>query len=158
MAGTIRPEDIEAVVKEFQESRCRELHIKFDGFELHLTDEANFVTVAETPVRSSSQAQPEPTAAPPTASPSLAVDLPEGLELVRAPYQGIFYRAPKPGLPPYVEVGAQVAPDSEICLIEVMKLFTAVRAGVAGTVIRILAADGLMVEEGQPLLAIEPRG
>ncbi len=50
---------------------------------------------------------------------------PDGVIVVRAPYMGTFYRAPKPGAPVYVEVGSQVTTDTELCLVEVMKLFTA---------------------------------
>ena len=47
---------------------------------------------------------------------------------MRAPNLGTFYRAPKPGAPPYVAVGQRVEAATEVCLIEVMKLFTSVRA------------------------------
>ena len=57
---------------------------------------------------------------------------------VRAPLLGMFYRAPKPGAPPFVEVGAQVEPDTIIGIIEVMKLMNTVRAGVRGEVGEIL--------------------
>ena len=51
---------------------------------------------------------------------------------VRAPNLGTFYRAPKPGAAPYVSVGQKVDAETEVCLIEVMKLFTYVLAGVSG--------------------------
>ncbi len=74
--------------------------------------------------------------------------------MVRAPNLGIFYRSPKPGSKAFVEVGSTVAADTEVCLVEVMKLFTTVRAGHAGKVHAVLADDGAMVEAGQPLFAI----
>ena len=58
--------------------------------------------------------------------------------LVRAPNLGTFYRAPKPGAAPYVAIGQKVEAETEVCLIEVMKLFTSVCAGVAGTVREVL--------------------
>jgi biotin carboxyl carrier protein len=82
----------------------------------------------------------------------------DGGEISRAPYLGTFYRAPKPGEASFVELGATVGAESELCLVEVMKLFTSVRAGIAGTIAHVLAVDGQMVEAGQPLFAIEPRG
>ncbi|PXA83988.1 acetyl-CoA carboxylase, biotin carboxyl carrier protein, partial [Nostoc sp. 3335mG] len=82
----------------------------------------------------------------------------DGFEIVRAPYLGTFYRAPKPGEAAYVEIGAEVSAESELCLVEVMKLFTAVRAGASGTIAHILATDGQMVEAGQPLFAIDAKG
>lgn len=75
---------------------------------------------------------------------------------MRAPYLGTFYRSAKPGSAPYVEVGATTEMDTEVCLIEVMKLFTAVRAGIAGRVHSVLVNDGQLVEANQPLLVIEP--
>ena len=76
--------------------------------------------------------------------------------VVRAPNLGTFYRAPKPGAPPYVAVGQRVEAATEVCLIEVMKLFTSVRAGVAGTVREMLVEDAELVEFDQPLFLIEP--
>jgi len=78
------------------------------------------------------------------------------LREVTAPLLGIFYRAPRPGAPPYVEVGAEVAEDTVIGIIEVMKLMNSVRAEVCGTVVEILAADGAAVELGQVLLRVSP--
>jgi acetyl-CoA carboxylase biotin carboxyl carrier protein len=69
---------------------------------------------------------------------------------------GIFYRAPRPGAPPYVEIGASVEEDTIIGIIEVMKLMNAVRAGVKGTVTEILVQDGAAVEYGEVLLLISP--
>jgi len=73
---------------------------------------------------------------------------------VTAPLLGTFYRAPKPGAPPFVDVGARVEPDTIIAIIEVMKLMNTVRAGRVGRVTEILVADGALVEFGQPLLRV----
>ena len=75
---------------------------------------------------------------------------------VTAPLVGIFYRAPKPGAAPYVEVGSAVQPDSIIGIIEVMKLMNAVRADVSGTVVEVLVQDGAVVEYGQVLARVAP--
>jgi acetyl-CoA carboxylase biotin carboxyl carrier protein len=73
---------------------------------------------------------------------------------VPAPLLGNFYAAPRPGDPPFVQPGDAVSEDSVIGIIEVMKLMNPIRAGVAGTVVALLAADGRAVEEGQPLLRV----
>jgi acetyl-CoA carboxylase biotin carboxyl carrier protein len=164
MSGELRPEDIEALIERFQASDCTEIHVRFEGFELQLSTDAEAGgahRVDPAPSRppaapSAAKSTPSPTAgAAPSAAPAVGL---EGLEIVRAPYQGLFYRAPKPGDSPFVEVGAVVGPDSDLCLVEVMKLFTAVRAGTSGKVVKILASDGAMVGGGQPLFAIDPRG
>jgi biotin carboxyl carrier protein len=79
-----------------------------------------------------------------------------GWHAITAPNLGTFYRSPKPGSPPFVELGQRVSAETEICLIEVMKLFTSVKAGVAGTIRRIDATDADLVEGGQTLFHIEP--
>ena len=76
---------------------------------------------------------------------------------VRAPLLGTFYRAPKPGAAPFVEVGATVAVDTIVGIIEVMKLMNTVRAGVNGVVREICAQDGMLVEHGETLLRIDAR-
>lgn len=68
---------------------------------------------------------------------------------------GTFYRAPAPGERPFVEVGDKVGPGDTVCLVEVMKLFNSVKAGVAGTVVKITVENGSMVEHGQTLILIE---
>ncbi len=73
---------------------------------------------------------------------------------VTAPLLGTFYRAPKPGAPPFVDVGSVVEADTVIAIIEVMKLMNTVRAGRAGRVTEILVGDGALVEYGQPLLRL----
>ena len=49
-----------------------------------------------------------------------------------------------------------VAAETELCLVEVMKLFTAVRAGVSGKVVQVMAIDGELVAADQPLFAVMP--
>jgi acetyl-CoA carboxylase biotin carboxyl carrier protein len=73
---------------------------------------------------------------------------------VRATISGTFYRAPTPGADAFCKVGDVVRPDTTLGLIEVMKLFTSVQAGVTGTVVRIVPDNGSLVELGQPLVLI----
>ena len=73
---------------------------------------------------------------------------------MRAPLLGTFYRAPRPGAPPFVEVGASVEPDTTVGIIEVMKLMNTVRAGARGVVREIRARDGVLVEYGETLLTL----
>jgi acetyl-CoA carboxylase biotin carboxyl carrier protein len=73
---------------------------------------------------------------------------------VSAPLLGTFYRAPKPGAAPFVEIGSQVEENTIVGIIEVMKLMNTVRAGVRGKVIQILGRDGALVEYGETLLRL----
>lgn len=80
----------------------------------------------------------------------------EGRYAIKAPVLGIFYRSPKPGTPPFVEVGQVVKEDDIVCIIEVMKLFNSVKAGMNGRVVEICAENTEMVEFDQTLFVLEP--
>jgi acetyl-CoA carboxylase biotin carboxyl carrier protein len=80
----------------------------------------------------------------------------EGTVAVVAPMIGRFYAKPEPGAQPFVSVGTEVTPDSTVALVEVMKVFTAVRAGVRGVVSEICVQDEQLVEYGQVLFRIRP--
>jgi len=75
---------------------------------------------------------------------------------VPSPLLGVFYRAPKPGEPPFVEIGTKVSADAVVGIVEVMKLMNSVRVGVAGEVVEILAENGALVEYGEVLLRVRP--
>ena len=104
------------------------------------------------------KAAPVPAAAPtliPT--PARTARAPEdGLVEVLSPLLGVFYRAPKPGEPPFVEVGQFVEDDTIVGIVEVMKLMNSVTAGVRGVVTHVLADNAQLVEPGQPLVGIRP--
>jgi acetyl-CoA carboxylase biotin carboxyl carrier protein len=82
----------------------------------------------------------------------------EGLVDVCAPLLGTFYRAPRPGAPPFVTVGSEVEPDTVVCIIETMKLMNSVTAGVTGTVAAILANNAEFAGQGTVLMRVRPAG
>ena len=106
---------------------------------------------AETPqparLESGVQAKTEPKQAP-------GAD--EGLLTIKAPLLGIFYRRSQPGSPPYVEEGSPVDEDTTVALIEVMKLFNPVKAGVKGRIVRICVENNDLVEFDQVLFLVKP--
>ena len=71
---------------------------------------------------------------------------------------GVFYRASQPEAEPFVKPGARVSATDTICLLEVMKLFQSISAGVEGTIKEILVESGALVEFGQPLFLMELAG
>lgn len=111
-------------------------------------------TVAQSQPDASSTAQ---AAAEASADPSVASDdVASDWVAVSAPMAGTFYRSPSPEAPAFADVGDTVAAGDTVALIEVMKLFTELKADVAGRVARIDTVDGSMVEFGQALVWIEP--
>lgn len=159
------PADIENLVELFNRSDWEEMHLKTGGLEIFLSHDpaARPPGQAATASPAAPAAEVAPAASAAASAPHMApavtahdIVIPAGMVAVRAPNLGTCYRAPKPGAPPYVEVGQKVDADTEVCLIEVMKLFTPVKAGVNGTVREICASDGQMVEYEQVLVIIEP--
>ena len=69
---------------------------------------------------------------------------------------GRFYSQPEPGAAAYVSVGATVREDSTVGLVEAMKMFNAVHAGVNGVITRICVQDAALVEYGQVLFHVRP--
>ena len=129
-----------------------ELRLEHEGFKLTLkragargagSDAATAAAPASWSAAASAAPEPHGSA---TTDPSL-ID-------VTSPLLGIFYRAPRPGVEPYVEVGSVLEEDTVIGIIEVMKLMNSVRAEVRGTVVEILVTDGAAVEQGQVLLRV----
>jgi acetyl-CoA carboxylase biotin carboxyl carrier protein len=75
---------------------------------------------------------------------------------IRSPMVGTFYRSPRPGAPPFVDVGTSVAEGDTICIIEVMKTMNTVKPNVRGTIFKICAENGQMVEYNQTLFLVRP--
>lgn len=102
-------------------------------------------------------APPSATEAPaaPASTPAPAVATPAG-HVVAAPSVGVFWRSPRPGAPPFVEVGQQVAIGDTVCIVEMMKLMNNVVADVAGTVVAVHVGNADPVEYGTPLITIAP--
>ncbi len=159
----IKPEDIESLIEIFDASDWRELSLEIQGLRIFLSKDpsaAGSRTVIES--RTTPAAPPSaPAAARASADgdrgPSSEAPPHEGCVAVRAPNLGIFYRRPKPEAQPFVELGDEVDLETEVAVIEVMKLFSVMRAGVRGTVRQIVAKDAEMVEYGQVLFWIDPR-
>jgi acetyl-CoA carboxylase biotin carboxyl carrier protein len=143
---TLTAADVAEIMRLVEESTFDELTLEMDGVKLNLRRGAATVRApaAAPPVARASEA---PAVAPP-------VPASAGGTSVESPMLGTFYRSPKPGAAPFVDVGSDVAEDTVVAIIEVMKLMNTVRAGVRGTITEILPADGTLVEYGQTLMRV----
>ena len=146
--------DVAEIMRLLEQSSFDELTLEMEGIKLSLRRGAPAAAVAAPPTLALA-----PTATPaPVQSPARSTSADPNVQNVPAPLLGTFYRSPKPGAPPFVEVGAIVAEDTVVAIIEVMKLMNTVRAGVHGTVVEILPVDGALVEYGEPLLRVRKSG
>ena len=76
--------------------------------------------------------------------------------VIESPMVGTYYSSSAPDAPPFVSVGSVVHPETIVCIIEAMKVFTDIPAGVSGTIAEILVKNGQAVEFGQPLFRVIP--
>ena len=154
---TLTAADVAEIMKLVEESVFDELTLEVDGKKLTLR-KSGVAPTAEGATQAATTATPAAAATPVVAPPKPAAPADPNVQDVAAPLLGTFYRSPKPGAPPFVEIGATVQEDTVIAIIEVMKLMNTVRAGVRGTVAEILVNDGALVEYEQTLLRIRKTG
>jgi acetyl-CoA carboxylase biotin carboxyl carrier protein len=152
---SLNAKDVAEILQALESSSFDTLDLEMNGVKLQLRRGSAGVPLPTSASRlsdipaSAKVAHESPAAARP-------VDIPPGTVPVTAPLLGIFYRAPKPGEPSFVEVGARVEPETIIGIVEVMKLMNSVRAGVRGEVVAIPARNGELVEYGEALLIVRP--
>ena len=150
-------EDVQTILKILDEMGDRDIHLEIGELKLHVTrggDAAHVVSDPSAPAPAAAPVRPRETAAATSRRAGFAV--PAGNVAVRAPTLGTFYRAASPGSQPFVEIGDRVGPDDTVCMFEVMKLFSSLKAGVAGAVAAILVVNESLVEQDQPLILIKP--
>jgi acetyl-CoA carboxylase biotin carboxyl carrier protein len=155
---TLTAKDVAEILRLLESSSFDSLSLEMNGVKLNL--QRGSAAVAREATAGSAAAQPpagesQPQAAHPAARRAKPASE-AGLADIPSPLLGIFYRAPKPGEPPFVETGAKVEEDTVIGIIEVMKLMNSVRAGVKGRIAEILAENGALVEYGETLMRVRP--
>ncbi len=75
---------------------------------------------------------------------------------IKSPMVGTFYSRPKPTAPPFVKVGDMVQPETVVCVVEAMKTFNELPAGVSGKIVEILVKDEQPVDVNKPLFRVAP--
>ena len=147
-------EDVQKILQIIDEMGDRDVHLEIGELKVHVTRGAGTISAPSTPSPAAATARPSGASTPRTRPPASTV--PDGQVAVRAPTMGTFYRAGSPGARPYVETGDRVRPDDTVCVFEVMKLFSSLKAGAAGVVSAILVANESLVDQDQPLILIKP--
>ncbi|MBL7203303.1 MAG: acetyl-CoA carboxylase biotin carboxyl carrier protein [Desulfobacteraceae bacterium] len=174
--GSIDHDDLVEILKMVGESKIDELHLEMGDLKLiakksgtgrvvqeteTIPKKAITATVPEEAPEIALEQEPEPEMKIPISTPQKeevkpVADAEElGYTPIKAPLLGTFYRAPKPGAPPFVEEDQFVTEDDTVCIIEVMKLFNTTKAGVRGHIRKICAEDGELVEFNQTLFLVE---
>jgi acetyl-CoA carboxylase biotin carboxyl carrier protein len=151
-------EDVRDILQLLDGLPYRELTLETARFRLSLRRAADGGWTQATEVLGQPAGSADPAPTPSAPAEPAAESGAEGLIDVRAPLLGTFYRAPRPGARPFVDVGSAVEPDTVVCIIETMKLMNSVAAGVAGTVAEILATNAQFAGQGSVLMRVRLAG
>jgi acetyl-CoA carboxylase biotin carboxyl carrier protein len=172
LMALMNKDEIIQILKLVAESAVDEFHLESGGLKLSIKkhsrgesaplrkatpEEFEKATAeqAERPALSSASSMSPVAEMPAQREPAPSLPEEDGLIAIRAPMLGTFYRAPKPEAPPFVEVGQFVTEEDVVCIIEVMKLFNTVKAGVRGRIAKICAENAQLVEYKQALFLVE---
>jgi acetyl-CoA carboxylase biotin carboxyl carrier protein len=152
--------DIKAIIELMRKNSVSEFELEKQDFKLRLKRGSNGSAGTgydETPVLT--YVQPTVAVAPglPAVPNQAPAALPVSNELeIKSPMIGTFYRAPSPEAAPYIEVGAEVNPDTVVCIIEAMKVMNEIKAEAKGIITQVMVENAKPVEFGQPLFKLRP--
>ena len=167
--------DVIDIMKIIDESTCQELHLEIGDFKLDLVKGPPGAGPGATTQGKAVAAGGKVNAADQAAAaPSAGIELKKKEELPEAavaqrkvsgdsslieivtPLEGVFYRAPAPGAPPFVEAGGPVEAGDQVAIVEVMKLMNSIKAPRKGMIREILVRNETVVKMGQVLMTLEP--
>ena len=143
--------DIKAIIDLMKKNSISEFELERQDFKIKLKRGGVAVVSYEDapviPVTTTAVAAP---GAPALAAPSA------GENEIKSPMIGTIYLAPSPESANYVEIGAEVGPDTVVCIIEAMKVMNEIKAEARGVITEILVDSAKPVEFGQPMFKIRP--
>jgi acetyl-CoA carboxylase biotin carboxyl carrier protein len=143
-------EELKQILDIVREHELREFELEHEGFKIKIKKD---VVVVD----NGAHAAPAPGG---PASVAVGVELPVPapgeieLAIVKSPIVGTFYRAPEPGAPSFVEVGATVRKGQVLCIIEAMKLMNEIESEYEGEIVKAYVENGQPVQYGERLFAI----
>ncbi|HEY1663817.1 MAG TPA: acetyl-CoA carboxylase biotin carboxyl carrier protein [Verrucomicrobiae bacterium] len=148
--------DIKAIIDLMKKNSITEFELERQDSKIRLKRGLNGGAAASQPDESM-QAMPVSSAQAPASSNAPAPSAASSGEIeVKSPMIGTFYRSPSPEAAPYLEVGAEVGPETVVCIIEAMKVMNEIKSEVKGIITQVLVENGKPVEFGQPLFKVRP--
>jgi acetyl-CoA carboxylase biotin carboxyl carrier protein len=164
MIVTSSQDAIKRVVEAFERSDWSEIDVRSGDLRVHLATSAPAGATVANSSAATDRSATDPTGEEPAAEErdptvtAVASSPPAGAHVVVSPSPGILWRSPEPGRPPFADVGHTVDASTTVCIIEVMKLMSHLKAGISGEVVAVYGQDGVAVQKGQALFAIAPSG
>ena len=136
--------ELKRIIKIFQNTELSELEVEGKGIKVRMKKASS--EEISLPVPGKFNEKHSPKKAPEE----------ENLYKITSPMVGVFYRAPSPESPPFVEEGDVVDKEDVVCIIEAMKIMNEIKAEIKGKIKKILVENGEPVEYGQSLFLVEP--
>ena len=153
--------DIKQVIDLMKKAELTEFDLEKEGFKLHLSRKGEEVPaqiiqaapIAAAPAAPAIAPATAPAAAAPASAPAATEE--KGVEVIKSPMVGTFYRSPSPESPVFAEIGTKVSPESVVCIIEAMKVMNEIHSEISGTITEVLVENGEAIEYGQPLFKVK---
>ena len=143
--------DIKAIIDLMKKNSISEFELERQDFKIKLKrGGVAVVSYEDAPVIPVTTAVAAPGVATPIAAPTA------GENEIKSPMIGTIYLAPSPESANYVEIGAEVGPDTVVCIIEAMKVMNEIKAEARGVITEILVDSAKPVEFGQPMFKLRP--
>jgi len=158
---------LKSLVRLLDESSLDSLEIERGGTRIRLAKSpAGVVAVPAAPaIASPETASPPVRATPQTAAAQAAARQADQetaeahsrstLTEIVSPMVGTFYRRPSPEAEPYVRTGDALAAGDVLCVIDAMKLMTALDCAVSGKIVEVCVGNADPVDYGQVLFRVE---
>lgn len=144
---------IEELIEALEGSTIGELELTEAGTEIIIRRRPDMMMVS-VPTQPLSMAQPGAEPVAPGTEGHTAKKV-HGVAIL-APLAGVYYAAPSPDSPPFVNIGDVVQAGQVVALVEAMKVFNEIQAEVSGRVTALVATNGNVVQKGDVLIRVEP--
>ena len=148
---------IRAIIDAFERSDWAEIDVSSGSLRVHLSTQPQTFS-GSAPAPPTARTDNDPAADAADDAPTKAIEIPAGAHVVLSPSPGIFWRSPHPGAPPFADLGDIVQSGSTLGIVEVMKLMNHVSSDIPGAVVGVFVADGVRVDRGDALFAVQPSG
>jgi acetyl-CoA carboxylase biotin carboxyl carrier protein len=151
--------EINKLIKLLEEKNLVEFELEVEGFKIKLrrNSQGVFSPGQQTAAADSKSSSPAEEQNRPTSFEIQAQEAKNSLHFIASPMVGMFYRAPAPNAPPFIEIGEPVKKKQTLCIVEAMKLMNEIESDVDGVVKEIFVENGKPVEFGQKLFAVLPK-
>jgi acetyl-CoA carboxylase biotin carboxyl carrier protein len=149
-------EVFKTIVDAFERSDWAEIDVRSGSLRIHLSTQPQTLPGSMPTIPDGPPAAPADTAPTADVVSNKAAVIPAGAHAVRSPSPGIFWRSPQPGAAPFADLGDDVQSGSTLGIVEVMKLMNHISSDIAGTVVGVFVENGMRVDRGDALFAIQP--